>query len=149
MIIRPATLGDIPWLLEAGSLAQQEAPSYASLPSDPTAQYKRLVSILQFPNAVCIRVVDDQTGFICGALEPTVWFEATYAVQNLLWVTPAKRGSSRAWRLVAAFEEWARERGALRVLNGVSSGLEEERTSRFYRKMGYSSAGPTFSKELS
>lgn len=149
MIIRSAHLGDIPWLIEAGFAAQQESPAYASLPSDPALQYKRLTGILQFPDAICIRVADDQTGFICGALEPSVWFEATYAVQNLLWVTPSKRGSSRAWRLVAAFEEWARQRGAKRILNGVSSGLEESRTSSFYLKMGYSPAGPTFSKELS
>lgn len=149
MIIRSATLADVPWLIEAGARAQQESPVYAHLPTDPAAQYKRIVGLLQFPDAICVRVVEDRTGFICGTLEPAVWFETAYAVQNLLWVAPAKRGSSRAWRLVAAFETWAHARGACRIINGVSSGLEEDRTSRFYLKMGYLPAGPTFSKELS
>lgn len=147
-MIRSATLSDIPWLLEAGALAQQEAPHYANLPANSADQYKRLVGILQFPDAICIRVVEDHTGFICGALEPAVWFQAVYAVQNLLWVHPDYRGTRRAWRLVTAFEEWARERGATRIINGVSSGLMEERTSGFYAKLGYLPMGPTFYKEL-
>lgn len=147
-MIRPATLSDIPWLLEAGALAQQEAPHYADLPTSPADQYKRLVGVLQFPDAVCIRVVEDCTGFICGALEPAVWFQTMYAVQNLLWVHPDYRGTRRAWRLVGAFEQWAREHGATRIVNGVSSGVTEERTGRFYQKMGYLPMGPSFYKEL-
>ena len=146
--IRPATLADIPWLIEAGAIAQKESIHYADLPASPSEQYKRLVRILQCPNAVCIRVVDDGTGFICGALEPAVWFETIYAVQSLLWVVPGKRGTWRAWRLIAAFEQWAKERGASRAVNGVSTGLNEELTGRFYMKMGYRPMGPSYFKEL-
>jgi GNAT superfamily N-acetyltransferase len=148
VIIRPARLDDIGWLIEAGFLAQQEAPHYAQLPTDPALQYKRLVSILHCPDHVCVRVVDDRTGFICGALEPAVWFETTYAVQGLLWVVPGLRGSGRAWRLVAA---WAREHGASRLYNGVSTEISPEHTervARFYTKMGYREQGPSFYKEL-
>lgn len=148
MIIRPAILTDIPWLIEAGARAQMEAPEYADLPTDHTLQARRLTRLLQFPDAVCIRVVEDGTGFICGALEPAIWFEAMYAVQNLLWVDPARRGSGRAWRLVAALETWALEQGACGVWNGISSGLDEERTGSFYVKMGYRPRGQTYFKEL-
>lgn len=147
-MIRPATIADIPWLIEAGAHAQQEAPHYADLPTSSADQYKRLVGVLQFPDAVCIRVVEDHTGFLCGALEPAVWFQTMYAVQNLLWVHPDHRGTRRAWRLVGAFEQWAREHGATRIINGVSSGVAEERTGRFYQKMGYLPMGPSFYKEL-
>lgn len=147
-MIRPATLMDIPWLLEAGAQAQEESPVYANLPTSAPERYKRLVRILQCPEAVCIRVVEDRTGFICGTLEPAVWFEQLYAVQNLLWVHPDRRGTARAWRLVAALEQWARDHGATKIYNGISSGIEEERTERFYSKMGYRAAGPTFVKEL-
>jgi GNAT superfamily N-acetyltransferase len=149
--IRPATLADIPWLIDAAGRAQKEATHYADLPASPGAQYKRLVSVLQFPDAVCLHVVDDGTGFVCGALEPAVWFEATYAIQSLLWVDTRHRGSGRAWRLVASFERWAREHGARRIYSGVSSGISEEHTgrvARFYRKMGYADHGPSFYKEL-
>jgi GNAT superfamily N-acetyltransferase len=147
-MIRPATLADIPWLIEAGALAQQEAPHYADLPSDPADQYKRLVGILQFPEAVCLQMVDDCTGFVCGALEPAVWFQAVYAVQNLLWVHPNHRGTRRAWELVRAFEQWARRQGANRLIVGVSSGVLEDRTSSFYGRMGYQQMGPAFYKEV-
>jgi GNAT superfamily N-acetyltransferase len=149
--IRRATLVDIPWIIEAGDRAQQEAPHYASLPASPAAQYKRLVGIFQFPDAVCFNVVEDQTGFICGALEPAVWFETLYAVQSLLWVDPGHRGSSRAWRLVASFEQWSRDRGATRIYNGVSSQISpahDDLVGRFYQKMGYQYQGPSYFKEL-
>jgi GNAT superfamily N-acetyltransferase len=148
MIIRPATVADIPWLIEAGERAQKESPNYAELPASSADQYKQLVRILLQPDAVCVRVVGDGTGFICGALEPAVWFEAVYAVQNLLWVEPLHRGSGRAWRLIAAFEQWARDKGARRIYNGISSGINEEKVGRFYQKMGYAPAGPTFVKDL-
>jgi GNAT superfamily N-acetyltransferase len=148
MNIRPAVLDDIPWLIEAGARAQKEAPHYADLPANPAEQYKRLVRLLLRPEYVCVRVVDDGTGFVFGALEPAVWFETTYAVQGLLWVDPVRRGSRRAWRLVASFEEWAVERGASRIYNGVSSGINESLTSRFYQKLDYRPAGSSFVKEL-
>jgi len=147
-MIRTATIADIPWLIDAGAMAQAESPWYGPLPTNHPEQYKRLVRIMQLPDHVCIRVVDDESGFICGALEPAVWFETTYAIQNLLYVKPAFRGTSRAWRLVAAFEAWARERGASRVLNGVSSGINEELVGRFYEKMGYLPMGQSYYKEL-
>ena len=148
MEIRRANMGDIPWLISAGELAQAEAPHYTRYTPGIALQYKALVGMLQFPEHVFIGVCGDETGFVCGALEPTVWFAETNAVQNLLWVHPAKRGTSRAWRLVSAFEDWARAHGAARILNGVSSGLDEARVGRFYEKLGYAPLGMSYFKEL-
>ena len=145
MQVRPASLADIPWLIEAGEQARQEAPTYGSLTAHPGDQYKRLVLILRRPDLVFVGVCDDATGFVIGALEPTVWFDEVVAVQNLLWVTPAKRGTARAWRLVAAFEQWAIGTEATRVVSGVSSGLD---IGVFYERLGYTPMGMSYYKEL-
>lgn len=148
MHVRRANMGDIPWLISAGELAQAEAPHYSRYTAGITQQYKALVGMLQFPEHVFIGVCEDETGFVIGALEPTIWFAEVNAVQNLLWVHPDKRGTSRAWRLVEAIEDWARTHGAVRILNGVSSGVKEEATGRFYVKLGYSPMGMSYFKEL-
>lgn len=146
-MIRVASLGDVSWLVEAGARAQQESPFYAEYTSNAAEQYKRIVRLLLRPELICIRVVEDGSGFICGTLEPTVWFEETLATVNLLWVAPEKRGTWRAWRLVEAFELWARGKAA-RVVIGVSSGINESLVERFYAKMGYTRQGSNFVKVL-
>lgn len=148
MQVRRAHMGDIPWLIEAGEAAQAEAPHYRDYRQDLAQQYKALVGMLQFPEQVFIGVCDDETGFLVGSMEPTIWFAERVAVQGLLWVAATRRGTPRAWRLIQAFEDWARAQGAARILNGVSSGLDEERTGRFYEKMGYLPMGMGYFKEL-
>ena len=148
MNIRLGQIADIPWLLELGDRAQREAPNYAQLHGDVSTRYKRLVLLLQSPTLVHIAVCDDQSGFICGAVEPSIWFEEAFASVNLLYVVPEKRSTSRAWRLLASFEQWGKALGAAGCLTNVTSGVQEELTARFYRKMGYQPQGLCFYKEF-
>lgn len=147
-MIRPASTQDIDWMIAAGDLATEEAPFFRGMERDYAEQANALGRMLFIPELVCVRVVGDQTGFLIGSLEPTLWFKARFAVQNLLWVHPEKRGSWRAWRLIAAFEQWAREQGAMKVVMATDSGVAPEKTERLYKKMGYTVTGVQSIKEL-
>lgn len=147
-MIRPATHADLDWMIPAGDRAALESPHYAGVERDHGQRYKVLARMLLVPELVCVNVVGDRTGFVIGSLEPGVWFTPRVAVQSLLWVEPSRRGSWRAWRLVASFENWARANGASRVISGTDSGIESEKTERFYRKLGYTVSGVQCYKEL-
>ncbi|MGW4997316.1 GNAT family N-acetyltransferase [Streptomyces hydrogenans] len=56
-----------------------------------------------------------------------------------LWVAPGARGRGLATRLVAAVEEWARERGAPLIRLAVLTGNTPART--LYERLGYRRSG--------
>lgn len=147
-MIRRAGLQDIPWIMEAKARAKAESPHYAGYTTKVGEQYKRLVSLILHTDLVFIGVCEDQTGYVVGSIEPTIWFEEYIAAMHLLWVAPEKRGTLRAWRLVQAFEEWAKSRGARQIIAGVSSGVSEHTAERLYEGMGFHPMGRNFCKEL-
>lgn len=146
-MIRLATVADVGWLIEAGERAQAESPVWSAFIANPGDQYLRVARMLRCPELVYIGVCADQSGFVCGSLEPTVWFAENLAVMSLVWVAPEKRGTWRAWRLIESFELWARPR-ASRVRLEVSESPGAALVARFCRKLGYVPMGQTFLKEL-
>ncbi|WLE60286.1 GNAT family N-acetyltransferase [Burkholderia plantarii] len=61
-----------------------------------------------------------------------------------LFVLPRYRGRPAAMRFARAYQRWARERGALIVTLGISTGVHVEQTARFYRALGFTDAGLIF-----
>lgn len=58
-----------------------------------------------------------------------------------LFVRPENRGSRTAYLLIKAFIEWAKEAGANWIQCGTATGLQTEKTVRFYEKMGFTHTG--------
>jgi GNAT superfamily N-acetyltransferase len=87
-------------------------------------------------------------GVIVGALT-TLWFcAATVAVELAWWVSPEHRTSSAGWRLLSAYEQWAKASGASWVMmsdmpNGATSNMDAA-----YLKRGYTLVERAYRKEL-
>lgn len=91
----------------------------------------------------------EPVGMITATMSRYVFAKEVYVIHDVFFVRKDKRGTGTAFRLVQAFEDWARKIGAKRGILGIHTGLNIEITSRFYEKLGYRHIGGSFIKEFS
>lgn len=87
------------------------------------------------------------TGFFVGCVQPLYFSGQNQAVDLILFAVDDRRGMLAAKFLVAAFERWALDKGAVIVDLGITTGIHEDRTAKFYHSLGYQQAGILFRKE--
>jgi GNAT superfamily N-acetyltransferase len=109
----------------------------------------RIAKILSVPTAVgFVAESEEIVGFICGVLHQQFFTQQKFASDMALYVEPKYRGGSVAFRLVKAFENWAKENGASHIWLGQSVGQNIDDTAKFYLRLGYSMAGVNTVKHL-
>lgn len=149
--VRQATLLD---LLTFAPLAQRyadEAGGHSNFPVDIEHTLQNAAITVQQEDGCLLLAYSDNepVGLLWGWSHPLPWSKAKLAYDTILYVVPEKRKSAVGVRLMKAWEEWAKEQGAVEVQISIASGIHEEETCRFYERMGYSYIGQQFRKELS
>lgn len=96
-----------------------------------------------------ILVAEDEHGDIYGLMAGVIgpqWFSDALVAQDLaLYVTPERRGGMASARLLDAFVGWARSKGAKMIDVGTGTGIQTERTGRFFERMGGQFCGQVYS----
>jgi GNAT superfamily N-acetyltransferase len=85
-------------------------------------------------------------GFAAGLMLRSYVSNGASAQLTSLVVASRARGMGVGRQLVAHFEEWAREHGAVRVV--VTSALHRDDAHAFYPAIGYAETGKRFGKPL-
>jgi GNAT superfamily N-acetyltransferase len=97
-------------------------------------------------------VAETADGALAGALLGCVeryYYSDELQAQLIQWfLRPAYRGTSIAVRLVKAFVEWAKLRGASEVFIGISSGINLQQTDGLMRKLGFTYLGGNYSVSI-
>lgn len=88
-------------------------------------------------------------GFMIGEVAPYGFHDTSFAYDRLLYVSPDRRGGVAARMLINAFERWAQDKGASRILLGITTGTRTDATEAFYNKLGYNTVGVLTMKEIS
>lgn len=140
-MIRRALLSDIPAIVELGRAMHAESRTHSGLSFNPGKVVQLLVGMLGKP-LTCLVLVSENAGEIEGGalafIEPH-WFSDDLIAQELaLYVSPGKRGTLRAARLVAAIDAWAQGMGAHLLQAGCTTGVAAERTIELYERLGFS-----------
>jgi GNAT superfamily N-acetyltransferase len=101
------------------------------------------------PHRFFIAYDDQFQGLFLLAMSRHYFSDDLFAGDLAFYVTPEKRGSSLAYRLFKAGEEWARKEGAkeLTIMHNTGIGYEGEQ-SNFYTKLGFTDVGRIYTKEL-
>lgn len=89
-------------------------------------------------------------GMLVGLLSG-LWFapSTVMAAELAWWVTPSARGGTAGIRLVTAFQDWAREKGA-RIVTMSSLHLDHDtRVSTVLERMGFKQSEHTYIKRVS
>lgn len=81
-------------------------------------------------------------GMLVAIKHPHMFCYGTCVTELILYVTPEKRGGLAAYRLVKKLRQWADDEGAVEVSAGISTGVNVERTSALYQRLGFSEVGP-------
>jgi len=137
-VIRPATLGDIPAVLEMGRAFADEAGVTDKVGWDDEAVTALLAHLVESPDGVLF--VGDN-GMIGGLVFPHP-FSGTKVFQELFWRSHGGEGL----KLLKAAEDYAREQGATRsIMIGIDT---MPSIDRLYARLNYEPMERLYSKEL-
>lgn len=143
MYIRDAEIEDIKALVELGEDMHAESPRFSPYRYLQEKLFDLTYNLIESPDGIVLVAEDGEqmVGMMLGFTTEFFFSDAKYASDIVLYVVPEKRGSSAAVRLVNEFRMQARERGAAEFVPGTSTGVEPERTKKFYEAMGCEALG--------
>ena len=150
MKVRQATLLDLLLITPLAELYVEEAEMHDQYTFDLQTSLRNAASTIMSDDGCFLIAVDRGrvVGFLWGHAANLPWSRKILAFDTILYVSPDKRRKSSAgYKLMKAWELWAKERGAEEVQISIASGIHEDETIRFYKKLGYSYIGQQFRKE--
>lgn len=147
-MIRAATHDDIPRLVELGQLLH-DTSSYATSGINPEKVAKLLGQLIDGLGVVfAAEVGGEVVGGFAGAITEQWFSDDLIAFDYSLFIEPSKRQGLTALKLVLAFQNWAKAKGAKEIRMGITTGMNVEGTSRLYRHLGFEYVGPLFHMEI-
>ena len=121
---------------------------FKTLDFDPD-KLKQLLMAFCHDQFVYIAIYNNQIiGVFIGFITEYYFGKDLYASDLTYYVDRTKRGSVAAVKLFREFEIWAIKKGAKRLNTATSTGINPERTKKFYERMGYTVTGHTYNKEV-
>ena len=111
---------------------------------------QKILQLFKNPNAVAFLALENNqiVGFISGIVHE-YFFSNRKRVSDLgFFVLPEYRGSRVALKLVKLLEAWAIEKNANELHLGQTTGLEIDKTKRFYERLGFKTVGFNTVKHL-
>ena len=154
--IRPATMDDIPQIVEMAKRFYPESP-YPHIYGDvPEEQAAGLVIVAMqgmaeygiVPGAMLVAEHGDRLiGMLCLHIDPATFNPAVIAAELVWWMDPEYRGGMAGIRLVKAGEETAPERGATVMNMGVLATSPAE-AQTLLERLGYKPSHTILSKRL-
>jgi len=87
---------------------------------------------------------DTVVGVLMGVAAPHYHSPALGASLLSWYVLPEHRGSLAAIKLLHGFRRWARDRGAVRLYAGITSGVDIVRTDRLLKRLGFRVRGGNY-----
>jgi len=151
MNIRFASLADIPACVHIGQQVHATT-RFAALPYEPERvrrQLRDLITIGQNQRRThALLLAENSAGQIVGGLvaciEHPLFSSLPVATVAQYLVLPQHRQGGAGLRLLTAFREWARQRGAAELQVGVNSGADIARLDRFLRRLGFQPTGGNY-----
>lgn len=141
--VRPATLEDLDTITPICYQFWQESPNYSQRPMDIYKVRKHFAALID--GAGCLFLVSKDDGTIVGGFAGgivTEWQSNSRMAHDwCMFVLPEYRGSRAAVLLLDAFLFWAKSMGANWVQCGTATGIDCERTVKFYEHFGFTKTG--------
>lgn len=151
MIYRRATHLDIQKIIELG---QEYYDSIDDILYSYNKEYVATVlnEYLNIKECIILLAINDDAelvGIFWGVALPVLpWTPTVSAIDILFFVKDRYRGTRVANRLIKMYEDWAKSMSCKETLLGTTSGINTERTIKFYERLGYKFLGSQLSKEI-
>lgn len=138
-MIRPATLDDIPRMLELGRAMHAESPVFRPYAWSDDKVRGLIDWLIHDRNGLALVCVDrggEIIGGFLGVITEQFFSTDQVAQDYALFVDPGRRGALAGKQLLEAFRRWAADRGVPAVM-GVSTGVSVEATGRLVEASGF------------
>jgi hypothetical protein len=149
-MIRDARADDIPVLTDLIAGFYAEAPYEAPEINREKAAFILGYMIERVGDNVYVRVAEDALFGVVGVLiaerQSDLWSDAEKIVELIMYVEPAKRGSTLAGKLLLDFGKWCQIRPAV-VRVEAGSGIDDAAVGSVFRKMGWAERGVLYGAE--
>ncbi|SEB73291.1 Ribosomal protein S18 acetylase RimI [Pseudomonas saponiphila] len=147
-MIRAAKHSDVPRLIELGTMLH-EISSYSSMAFSPEKSAAFLHELINGAGVVFVAEVNGEVvGGMAGGIIDQWFSDDLIAYDYSLFVEPSKRNGVVAVRLIRAFQEWAKIKGAKQIYMGIGTGVNVEGTTRLYESQGLRNVGPLLMMEI-
>lgn len=148
--VRQATILDLLLLAPLAHRYAEEAEKHDNFPVDAEHMIANAASATLMEEScllICFRG-KEPIGLLWGCCSSLPWSKAKLAYDTILYVIPEARQVTKAgYLLLKEWDKWASSSGAVEVQISIASGIHEEETITFYKKMGYSLIGSQYRKE--
>ena len=141
--MRYATLEDLDLLVSYVTEFARESPTAALLPYDEDRVEGFLEHMLATPEAFLVLLLEG--GLFIGTVTETTWHAGQIGSELLYYVRPDSRGTTSPTQVLATYETWAKERGALAVAFHLIGATVRD---SFLRRSGYAPLEQSFVKAL-
>lgn len=146
---RRATIEDIPALLAMAQAMHGESPIYQKIPFFPADMRAFLLHKLEEESDTSRIFVAENSAGICGMIGGMLQvymynFKDFSACDFGFYVRPEARGGRHFFRLLQAYEDWARAVGAWPIRLAESSMINSVKVDAILQKRGYIKAGMSY-----
>lgn len=154
VMIRLACFLDIPEIINLGNrYVEEEVKTVAhhSAVWDANMSACNLIEAYSRPDQFLHVATRDgeMVGFLWAASHALApWNPTLVASDYLFYVVPEWRGSLVGLSLIKAYKSWAKDLGCAEVRLSLASGINEDRVSKMYERLGFSSFGTVFNHKL-
>lgn len=147
--VREATLADVASILKLGKqLHQNSAYADKHFNDEKAGSVVAMMVDSETDSAFVAEDDGEIIGYFLGGLTYEWFSDDLLGFDYSVYVTPEKRNGRAAIKLFDAFENWAKAKDALYIHVGITTNINIEGSSRFYRFLGYKDGGIFFEKRL-
>lgn len=148
--IRQATTQDIEQIIVMCEALHSESEYYRNQLFEAERLAESLNTVMGNEYHIIFLAEQDKQiiGFFIGGLTRGLFNYELIAFDYSVYVVPEKRNGRAAIKLIKAFEQWAKEKGANRCRIGITTDISTNRTSRFYQLLGFKPCGVSFEKVI-
>ena len=151
MKVRAIQPEDAVQCMELGEMFQKESPFHSRYKFNRDKTFEFMMDLALRDGAcayVCENGSGEVVGFVGGEMHSMYYTEDRYASEVVFYVSPKHRGGRAAILLLKEFEKWAKKHDAKDMEFGVVTGIDVERTDRFFKHYGFKYLGANFYKEI-
>lgn len=151
MIVRRATVEDLPEYVVLGRRFHAASPVSTAIPFDPEGFGIFYLNALQNPDAgLWLAERDGKMIGVAGALLYPMYFSPSHLVAQELWwwLEPEARGSGAGKMMYEAIEAWALENEASAMFMIALEDDNSSKMAKLYARKGYKPMERTFIKEV-
>lgn len=126
------------------------ASDFARFAYDP-AELMKLSELIESHPMLCGFVAESRgvpIGMFFGGVTSFFFSPDFYGFDICLFVDEGARGGKAAMLLLGRAASWCRINGAKQLRFGAATGIDPERTDRFFRHMGYERGGVLYIQDL-